>query len=308
MNAIQTAMQSVPPDPEMVDIDIASNPKVNKEILRQKIIHNIEMTDEELSKLLMESYGDILECIFEMNDLRYLDFVTSPRFINQLIYIVSKKHGDIKHSTKLYINKLVYDFITISDVNFVKDEYVSQLMVRLASEVNEILIRQLIGIGIPNEIACFIALARFSSLNEAVNIRRVNFIICTNLSKEYDMNDEFQRDKARTDVIEIYKRLFNRLTILFEATMFDVYNIEESWVTDNISEMYSITTMALLDILNNMTPGEIRIILMSYTADWANRYKPAGYGIRRSMQSLSADYNRIQMIVEGLQSENIYVP
>lgn len=298
------------PNVTMVDMNLSENPKINKDILFQKILHNVEMSDNELTVLLKESYEDILSCIFEQDDLQYLQFVTTPRFVNSLMKVISTHSKDLKHTTKIHINKLVYDFITSHSVE-PNDSvvYMNTLMVSLARMVNETHIRALIGIGLSNDMADFLALARFSSSKESTNIRRVNFIICTNLVKDYDMNNEADRLAAQQMVINIYSKLFNKLTILFESTMFDVYNLDDAWVTDSISEMYSITTLAVLDILNSMKMTDIRTLIMAYTQDYISVFAPKGYVPRISLRTLSGDYDRIRYVVEGLQTEeNIYVP
>lgn len=309
-NFVKQVSEMPEPKATMVDMNLSENPKINKDILLQKIQHNVEMSDEELTVLLRESYEDILSCIFEQDDLQYLQFVTTPRFISSLTKVVSTHTKDLKHTTKIHINKLVYDFITSHSVE--PDDniaYMNTLMVNLARMINETHIRALIGIGVKSEMADFLALARFSSAIESTNIRRVNFIICTNLVKEYDMNNEADRFSAEQMVINIYSKLFNKLTILFESTMFDVYNLDDAWVTDSISEMYSITTLAVLDILNNMKMSDIRTLILAYTQDYASVFAPKGCLPRISLRTLSGDYDRIRYVVEGLQTEeNIYVP
>lgn len=299
------------PAQTMVDMNLSNNPKINKDILLQKILHNVEMSDDELTILLKESYEDILKCIFEQDDLQYLQFVTTPRFISSLTRIVSNHSKELNYYTRIHINKLVYDFITSQPITGPNDEvaYMANLMVNLAKIVNENHIRALIGVGIKPDIADFLVLAGHSSLTDSINIRRANFIICTNLAKEFNMNDEMDRAAAEQTVVNIYSKLFKRVTILFESTLFDVYNLDDSWVTDDISEMYSITTLAVLDILNNMKMTDIRTVLMAYTNDFLNVFAPKGYGTRISLKTLSADYERIRFVVEGLQKdENIYVP
>lgn len=310
---IQEVQTAPEPTKEMVQMDLINNPKINKDLLKQKIVHNVEMTDEELMVLLNESYEDILMCIFELDDLQYLQFVTTPRFISNLTKIISSNIKTIQHQTKIHINKLVYDYITrhTKDANPADTEYMNTLMVNLAKIVNETHIRALIGVGVDINTADFLALARFSSINESVNIRRVNFIICTTLDKMYDVagDNETERIKAEQLIVNIYTKLFDRVTTLFEATMFDVYNLEEPWVTDAISEMYSLTTSAVLDILDNMTSPNIRTVILSFVNDYMSTFGPRGYNPRISLRTLSADYSRIKFVVEGLiNDEKICVP
>lgn len=310
---IQDVNNTPEPKKEMVTMDLINNPMINKDLLKQKILHNVEMSDDELKILLSESYEDILMCVFELDDLQYLQFVTTPRFISNLTKIISSNIRIIKHQTKIHINKLVYDYITrhTNEVKTEESEYMNTLMVNLAKIVNEPNIRSLVGVGVDLNTADYLALARFSSTNESVNIRRVNFIICTNLDKMYDIagNDESERIKAEQLIVNIYTKLFDRVTTLFEATMFDVYNLEESWVTDSISEMYSLTTLAVLDILDNMPATSIRTVLLSFANSYSSVFGPRGYDARISLRTLSADYSRINFVVEGLMNdEKIYVP
>lgn len=310
---IQEVKNTPEPVKEMVQMDLINNPKINKDLLKQKILRNVEMTDQELVVLLNESYEDILMCIFELDDLQYLQFVTTPRFISNLTKIISSNIKTLKHQTKVHINKLVYDYITepTKELSAKDSEYMNTLMVNLAKIVNETHIRALIGVGVDINTADFLALARFSSTNESVNIRRVNFIICTTLDKMYNIagDDETERIKAEQLIVNIYTKLFDRMTTLFEATMFDVYNLEEPWVTDTISEMYSLTTSAVLDILDNMKSTDIRTVILSFVNDYNATFGPRGYIPRISLRTLSADYSRISFIVEGLMNdEKIYVP
>lgn len=310
-NFVKDVMAMPEPVDNSVQMDLSNDPKINKDLLKQKILHNVEMSDEELAVLLKESYADILKCIFELDDLQYLQFVTTPRFISSLTRIVSSNLKTLEPFTRIHINKLVYDYITSGTIQDTNEQvqYMNTLMTNLAKIINEDHIRKLIGVGMDMTTAEYMALARFSSMNESVNIKRVNFIICTTLDKSFDMNDEQDRARAEQTVINIYTKLFTKLTVLFESTMFDVWDLEESWVTESISEMYSITTNAMLAILDNMRAADIRTILMTYANDYMSLYAPKGYGTRISMRTLSGDYDRIRFIVEGLQhEENIYVP
>ena len=307
---VADAISNTPvPKKETVVIDIENNPSFNKDLLKRKIIHNEEMGDEELDQLINTSYTDILACIFDEQDFRYLDFVSTPRFINSLIRVVSSQ--SIKYKTRIHINKLIYDYLTYHG-STEKDAYVTTLMTNLASVVNGQMINIMIGLGIPNNMANYIVLSRYSSENEFTNIKRVNFIICTLLIKLFDLVsiDTFYDEQLRAEqmVVDIYSKLFNKITILFEGVMFDRYELTESWVTEPVSEMYSTTTYAVLDILNNMSIENIKLVLRTYTSDHASVFAPKGFQPRMSLRSISNDYDRIVNVINMLIAEQIYVP
>lgn len=307
---VADAILSTPtPKKETVVLDLENNPTINRDLLKRKIIHNEEMGDDELNQLINSSYTDILACIFDEKDFRYLDFVSSPRFINGLIMVVNKQ--PVKHETRIHINKLIYDYLTYHG-DRQKDEYVTTLMINLASVVNGAMINQMIGLGIPNTLANYLVLSRYSSNNEFINIKRVNFIICTSLVSLFDLTTvgTFYDEQLRAEqlVVDIYSKLFQKVTFLFEGVMFDRYELSESWVTEPVSEMYSTTTNAVLDILNNLGMEQIRTVLRSYTADYATIYTPNGFAPRISIRHISNDYSRILAAVDILATEGVYVP
>lgn len=297
------------PKKEKVTIDIENNPNFNRDLLKRKIIHNEEMTDDELDQLINTSYADILACIFDEKDFRYLDFVSTPRFINSLIRVVSSQ--SIRYNTRIHINKLIYDYLTYHG-STKKDPYVTTLMTNLASIINGQMINIIIGLGVPNNMANYLVLSRYSSENEFINIKRVNFIICTLVVNMFDMvsMDTFYNEQLRAEqlVVNIYSKLFTKITVLFEGVMFDKYELSESWVTESVSEMYSTTTNAVLDILNNLRMEDIKSVLRMYTSDYATIFSPQNFSPRISMRNIGNDYERITTAIRMLETEGIYVP
>ena len=92
-----------------------------------------------------------------------------------------------------------------------------------------------------------------------------------------------------------------------QSTFF-VYDDEEEWVTEEIMEIYSTISLAVLLILNNMTSDKIRKVLISYTGDYNALYSGNSNSYRFSMKAISTDYSRIIDVVEALKEEGIYVP
>lgn len=287
----------------VTEVDLTNAPGVNPELLKQKILNNEQMSDEELFNLLKESHETIMRCIFDMEDPTYLRYCTTKRFISILCQVMTTVPV-INTMERMYCNKLAYDYMTY-DKHHDDAAYIAELMMGLSRTVNRDVISVLKSIELPEDISTYIALSRHSSTIETTNIMRVNFLICNNVSRLFDLNSDAGRVSAEQMIINIYQKLFPQLTLLFEAIMFDVYNLEDEWVDNSISEMYSIISLAILDILNAMPSGDIRKVLMGYAMDYT-ALKMKKY--RFSLNSLSADYDRIRYVVDVLRGENIFIP
>lgn len=288
--------------PILIDMDITNNPAYNMEEFKKKVLHNADIPDEELYAFLKTQYRSVLKVIYDMQDPAYIKFFTSHKFINNLSAILGQVKID--EQIRTYCNKIVYDYITFDGMQ----QDTASLMINLSYIVNRDVISLLKGIGLSDENANYIALASKSSEIDTINIRRVNFIIATTISDMWiDLDDEEAMSQAQQLIIKIYEKTFRNLTILFEATMFDVYDPNASWVTDKIAIMYSLTSNAILHILNNFPIEDIRKVLVSYTLDYTT-LSQNGRLPRFSLATLSADFGRILYTMQILSTENILVP
>ena len=287
--------------PILVDMQLANNPNYNVDIFEKTLLHNADLSDDELYSFLKTNYKEVLKSIYEMRDPAYLKYFTTVKFLNTLISVVNQM--PITEEIQIYCNKIVYDYITFEGMQ----SDIASIMIGLSKAVNRESILVLRGIGLSEDNATYIALAAKSSNTDTVNIRRVNFIIATSVSEMWEnLDDEDAMFEAEQLIIKIYERTFKKLTILFEATMFDVYDQNAEWMTDKISIMYSLTSMAILRILNSFPYHDIRKVLMSYNLDYTvltqNNRKP-----RFSLLNLSSDFNRINYVIESMRAEGIYV-
>ena len=280
------------PEEEKVSIDISKNPAINKEFLRYQLNSLDTIPDNELFGIIKETYPHILEEIMSRNDAQYIDAFMKPKFLSAFIQVLSGVQLDLIQRT--CCNKLAYDYFTIKN----NDPYIKQMFYSLSKMVNRDIIPNLLSLGIPENLAVQIALARYSSTKENINVKRVNFIITTSPKEIMTLQT----------IIWIYEKLFDSFTPIFEGTMFDVYDDEEEWVTDDIMEIYSTISLAVLEILNNMPSINIRKVLISYTGDFETLYSKKPDSYRFSMSALSADYERITNVVDALRSEKIFVP
>ena len=275
--------------PNMVKVNILDNPVINIQALRDKLMNIDRLNDTELYNLIMNTYDNILSDIFVNGDMNYLNIFTNNRFVTILTQVMYKIN--VSYDNRIYCNKIVYDYFMLNNGN----QYTKDLLMGLARAVNRDMIPLLAGLGLNDELATMIVLSRFSSKKELVNIKRMNFAICSS-------DPEFMTEQR---IIYIYEKLIDNFTFLFEGTMFDVLDYTAS---ESYAEIFSYCSLAVLDILNNMPSYNIRKVLVSYAGDYHSLLN-TNHSVRFSMQSLSMDYYRIIQEVEYLKNvEKIYIP
>lgn len=276
--------------PNYVSVNIMDNPVFNIQVLKDMLMNIDNLTDQELYNLIAVSYDNILSNIFINGDTNYLDIFTNQRFLtilNQVLYKVQ-----LSYDNRIYCNKIAYDYLTIGPNN----EYTRELLIVLAKTVNRGVLPSLVGLGLSEDFATMLALSRFSSKKELVNIKRLNFTICS-APKEL-MNEQM--------IVWIYEKLISNFTDLFEGTMFDICDLNT--VSQDYSDIYSDISLAILTILECMPTQHIQKVLSRYAADFYSIMN-INHNTRFSMQCLSQDYARINHVVQYLKNvENIYVP
>lgn len=279
--------------PEMVTVQLSASPSINATVFRERLNSLSAMGDKELYDIIKESYKSILKDIFKREDASYLDVFTTPKFISTLTQVLNSV--ELTYDERITCNKLSYDYFTLKN----HDPYIKELLFILAKMVNRDKIPGLFSIGLPENLATYMAIARFSDDKDSVNIKRLNFIITT--SAVSIMNPQM--------IVFIYEKLFDRVGSLINTTMFDVLNDEEEWVTEDIMEVYSNISYAILVILNNLPSQSIRKVLVGYTNDFEMIYGADQKAVRFSMRAISPeDFSRIIAIVEQLRDEGIIVP
>lgn len=274
-----------------VDADIKDNPALNSTLFEQMLNVNLEtISDSYLYDVIKSSYKDILKGIIDRKDNKYLLTFTKPRFLTVLNAVLNSVA--IEHDERLACNKLAYDYCTSHN----PDEYIRNLMFIISKTVNRYYIPGLLGIGLSDNLASYLSLAGFSSRNNIVNVKRVNFII---------MN---QPSTLMTEqrIVDIYSKLFDFVTPVFEGAMFDYLDIDEDWVTDDIELVYSTISLAVLDVLHSIPTNDIIKVLELYSID--NQMLHADEPKRFSIRNIAEDYYKIISAIEFLDSKNIRVP
>jgi len=297
---------------EMVKIVPANSPSFNKSILLGSIYDMNNMNDTELRMFVQNSFRTILNNIFfgSKESADYINCFTNVRFLDAFIDVVQRyihqgNYFDRDNIAK--INNICYDYITFSHVN--KNPAVVSRMYMLANIINAPYLPRLLGLGLNNNVANLLLIARWSNLNPKVCVKRVNFIII----------GQHKSIMTQETIVQILKILYEldrdqrNYVKIFPHIMMDVLDdyddADESthWITDDIQEVDSTLSLAVLDILNEFTSDNIRHVLLNYTES----YKLVHYGkpVRFSMRRLSDDYQKINDMIDRLRVyENIIVP
>lgn len=276
------------PEPEKPTIDINFN-QFSKDVLKQAIM-NIDQMDEHSIAVLIKNNIETLSNDILHDDPSYSNVLRDPKFISSFIRAINSIPLD--YTTKVACNKITYDYFTSDN----PDPAIKQQYLSMSKTINRDAINKLMSIGLNENIASNLALSRYSSANERTNVKRLNFAI-------YHRDPSLMTEQM---VVWIYEKLFNRISDLFQATMFEVYTPQQQEdFGENFMEVYGVVGLAVLIILNNMTSDNIRKVLIGYEAEWEYKGRPP---VRFSLRALSGDYSRIRNVVEYMDSIGKHIP
>lgn len=255
------------------------------------------ISDQDLFNMLSKYYSVLLENIFVENNKKLATgLFTNKRFIQimtQVLYNVQ-----LTYDQRIYCNKLVYDYIY--PFNEKKDPLTRTLLINLSKVVNRDIIPGLQGLSLSEELAATLALVRYSSLKEIINVKRLNVIIINQPSTL--MTEQM--------IVNIYEQLFDHITPLFEGIMLDSWkpdDLYEDSVPDKY-EVYSTINLAILDIVNELPSNIMRQLFITFSQDVSALYTDKS--IRFNIKAISQDdYPRILGMIDYLEKEeNWYVP
>lgn len=282
---IQQAQQYPPPQPIFTETSLE---ELDKSFFKNKLVNN-QLNEYELSSLIKNNIETMADDILK-GDQFYTPYLMNPVFVKAFIRAISSI--PIGYKERHLCNKIVYDYFTFDNPDrAMKEQYLS-----MARIVNQDVIYKLKSIGMDENTACNLALARYSSANEKTNVKRLNFVL-------YYKDPEIMTEQR---VVWIYEKLFTHVSDLFQATMFEVYPpIQQQEFGENFMEVYGVVGLAVLCILNNMKSDDIRRVLIGYHSEWESKGHPE---VRFGLRSLSEDYSRITRVVEMLYQQGIYIP
>ena len=282
------------PIPEKHYIDMTESRLMNPNLLSDKIKDISLLEDNELLQLLIIDYPTILEEIVEKKNVVYINLFKKPRFLtiftNAVSYNISRGKP-LEPQNRIYINIIIYDYICHTE----KDMMLKSLMANLSKIVNRDMIPMIMAIGIPEELACTISIARYSSRQEYINIKRVNLII---LGSPLELMTEQM-------IVDLISVIYDKMPILFETIMFD-HTIDND-NTEDEGELYSRISNAILTHLENMPLENISTVIKMYSNDYVLLH--SNEDVRFSLRSINnTDFPRINQTVDSMIMKGEYIP
>lgn len=280
-------------------IDFDNNIYLNKDLFRYKIEHLADIPEDELVTLVKHSYKSILNHIYDRSDMYYIKAFSDEKFLKVLIQVLSAE----PFLDPIYIkccNKLAYDYLTYSNA----DPKIRSLFFTLSKVVNSNMIYSLYELHIPDELASYIILARKSTDDELVNIKRVNFLLLQQDSRTFNLEM----------LVRVYERLFTRAKDLFIYTITDVYDFDDEMFVQMKDEspekfnsfynIYIAQTDAVMTIVNSMEFNLIVNIIRSLL-DYAAFRGLTSDGLRYSLRSIARTVNNYRVIQAIEYLENV---
>lgn len=276
---------------------IINSPKANPYILEGKMMDVKNMSNEELFDFVKRNYVEIIRMIFsgKENEQKYLSLFLDNRFLTNLVTVLSNAQ-QIPLDIKTNACKIAFDYM--SSTKMQKDEMTFSLIKQIAEIVNRDTLFDLLR-TVPRDLALYLTVAKYSTNSESINIQRMNFIIAQTGSTI------FNEQKIIDVFIHFGKYSGMRMTNLLESHMFSV---DPTNMTEDMEEMYSVISLAILDMMNHMSSQEIRQVLMNYSNDFMMKYNSDYRVVRFSLRNLSGDYDRITMMADMLSNEGYNIP
>jgi len=251
------------------------------------------MNDKDAYDLIRNNYKTIL------SDIRYNFIKQNHKFITlltQVTYDVSFSYEEL-----ISCNAFIYNYIVYKTE---QDSYLRKLLLILGEAINKACVNKLLGQGIEQELAIFLAVANYSTARQEINIKRFNFTLAT-----YSPILSIQK------IIDIYTSLFNKsFSKLLVATIFDTTIQEASengelWLNKEAVETDENMVWAVIYILESLPPQDITKYLYVCSETFKVAYDCNKENIRKSFHSLpSRLFRKIPIIVEqleGLESDII---
>lgn len=252
------------------------------------------MSDQDLYNLVYKTYKYILDEMFIGKNMELVTFLyTNPRFIMTLNNVLSRSDVKLTYLQTVYCNKLAYDYFTARGE---KDKYIRALLVNLIKTVNRSINPSLIGLGLSEEDSSYLTNARYSSLKENIQVRRLNLEIMKRSSDIMTVQM----------VIDIYGKLFDRITPLFDGIMYDCRS-NDQFMDPAMEEVYGTINVAILEIVNNLPQDIMYHLLKNFYESYnlVNLNKRVRFNIYSFCKE---DYPRLDYTLEMLKREGIVLP
>ena len=250
--------------------------------------------DNDAYTLLTTEYKDFFSPMID--DPAFEELKKSAKFISFLTQICLTE--ELSYEQRVYCNSMIYKTMMNASTTMKK------LLLNLGYVVNRNICTQLIGCGLDQNMASYIAVARKSSFYPRDCISRMNFcIVC--------ISSDFMTAKRIADIYCIVCNTTDDIKKLFEVTMKDsfIYKSDASWITnDHIRTARNIDS-ALLSILNSLDYDVLFNILEEYYQDCqiANLDED---DVRFSFRQFNCDgtFANIDAVLLALSNHKHYLP
>ena len=270
--------------PEM-KLSITDNIRINTGLITHLNID--EISDEELSRICMDDYQQILKFAFE--DISVLKrLFSNHRFV--MAFSSAMYRVELTEQQKTQICNTIFAL-----TRKLEDRNLNLLLMNLGKIVNRNIVPILMDIGFSEDLSGEIAVARFSSAQPFKQVSRINRILL-NIKEEVNENT----------IIRLYEKLgyFSHFTDLFEGIMYDKMDLSN--LSDHQREIYSTISNALIDVVEEI-PNDLRYTLLLNFVD-ATKIR-SGVEIRFNLKSCNrADYPRINQTIDELDVQGKYIP
>ena len=265
---------------------------LNIDYIKDKLFKLDDLSDQDVYNLIYKTYKFILDEMFISKNIDLIKFLyTNPRFIMNLGNVLSRPEIQLDSMQVIYCNKLAYDFFTARGD---KDDYIRALLINLVKTVNRSVIPGLIGLGLNEELAALLSNARYSTFKENIQVKRLNFIMM--IQPKELMTVQM--------VVDIYGKLFDRITPLFSGIMYDTIT---QGMSSDMEEVYATINVAILEIVNNLPDNIMYQLLRNFSE--AHSLINLDKMVRFNIYSFAPeDYPRLYNTLEVLKLENVYLP
>lgn len=279
--------------PKETDSPLIGETKFTKQASLENLVARLDnkndvVIDSEIKDAIRDNFDLIFDYDLFFTDTQMrpiaLKLFTNEKFVVNLTSILTSGLKLTGYQTFI-CNKIAYDFIQENGL----DHPISNKLFTMANVVNYQSILK-IDEHLPAGYSPFISIVRRSSLDEKLNIKRLNnFLINCNIVWDPQT------------LIDLYSKLFDHMSLLFNQTMLEQ---PSSSFTGKQYKNYENISRTMLYILDNMTSVEMEKLLRSYSNYYeVNRLTP-----RFSLHKLDRAYVRIQSVVDKLDIEGITLP
>ena len=279
----------------MIGLDYSSMIQMTPETLYTSMQNTFKlMNDKDAFNLVKNNYKIMLSDIFDKKERKetsnFIKYFTDSRFLSIMTQVMYTETPDEKSKRRL--NKMCFDYIVLQSKN--KDQYIVDLISALSRTINRDISPILCTIPLSESMAATIALSRYSSEKENINIKRLNKVL---MNQPLGTLDEEK-------IVNIYLKLFDHVLPLFTGVMLDVQSPQN--MSSDAEEIYGMITLAMLDIMNELPIGDIKKGLKLFNEDRKILYPDSP--LRMNLKCCSeTDFPRFVRALDELELEGIII-